>query len=145
MIVLGRLSGSSNSVSREGSNWFCGRCGHACDGREGRPNLSRRLGPEPNDAALYRAYPMPIGEVETTFAAARLTTNHSNGNRTFGNDCESSNEGLRQSRRDMTESDRHFTNEDDVKSMDVDEMPGKELSTTEWHGCTQRTRTFAPI
>ena len=39
----------------KGSNWFCGRCGHMYNWREGSQILWLRCGPETNDAALYRA------------------------------------------------------------------------------------------
>ena len=82
--VLRSLFSAFRSSMVLGGDWFCGRCKHVYDWREGSRILSLRHGLEPNEVALYRAFPMPKGEVETFFATMRLATNISDNNLSLG-------------------------------------------------------------
>ena len=84
--------------------------------REGSRMLSLIHGSRQNDVALYGAYPIPTGEVETFFTTMRLATNLSVGDRPVGEGGSGGEHGA-QASSDMIGSLGHVIIKDNVKAL----------------------------
>ena len=82
---------------------------------KGKPNGGmKRHGSGLNDVALYRAYCMPTGKVDTLLTTMRLTANPIDGNRLFGED--GGNDQVAPASGHLIERLRNFICKDNVKA-----------------------------
>ena len=103
------------SVSREGSNWFCGRCRHVYILESRQSNLVSETWTRTNRRSFAQSLPLPAGEVETFSAIMRLKTNLRDGKVSY--DEEEKPRQRIQTTYGVIESIRNFINKDQIKAM----------------------------